>query len=63
MNNIFGKFASGRWIFTVICALAYIYCVVTKVLPPADIKEIIMIVIVFYFQRPDRTNGKPDKPS
>jgi len=51
------KFTSGKWIFTVITALAFIYCVATKMLPPVDIKEIIMIVIVFYFQKPSNTKG------
>ena len=48
------KFMSGRWIFTVITALVFLYCTFAKILPPIDVKEIIMIVIVFYFQRPDR---------
>jgi hypothetical protein len=54
-NEIFGdemnKALSGRWIFTVVCAAVFLYCAVYKILAPVDIKEIIMLVLVFYFQK------------
>jgi len=45
------KAMSGKWILTVTCAVVFLFCAVYKILPPVDIKEIIMIVIVFYFQK------------
>ena len=57
------KIMSGRWIFTVIAALVFLYCATTKYMSVVDVKEIVMIVIVFYFQRPDRgQNGTPKQP-
>jgi hypothetical protein len=56
------KWLSGRWIFTVTCALAFIYCVVRKILPPIDIKEIIMLVVVFYFMKNGNTPKGELKP-
>lgn len=52
---MWNKLASGRWIFTVVCAIVFLYCAVRHILPPVDIKEILMLVLVFYFQRPDRS--------
>lgn len=55
------KFTSGRWIFTVIAALAFLYCVISKSFNAEQTKEIVMIIIVFYFQknRPDGTTKQP----
>ena len=57
-QKFLSKLLSGRWIFTVICAIAFLYCVIARIFAPVDIKEIVMIIIVFYFQRNDR--GKQD---
>jgi uncharacterized membrane protein len=51
------KAMSGKWIFTVVCAVAFLYCAVWKIFSPVDTKEIIMIVVVFYF-----TKGKDVQP-
>lgn len=45
------KLLSGRFLFTVCCAVVFLHCSVAGVLSPAEIKEIIMLVIVFYFQK------------
>ena len=45
------KLLSGRFVFTIITAGVFFYCAVVGKLPPVDIKEIIMIVLVFYFSK------------
>jgi hypothetical protein len=56
-EKIVCKVIGGRYVFTVFCAIAFLYCVINKVLAPADIKEIIMYVIIFYFATKER--GQP----
>lgn len=51
MNSLLEKLGSGRFIFTVITALVFLYCAIRGKLPPIDIKEIIMLVVVFYFMK------------
>ena len=53
------KEISGRKVFTVICGLVFLYCSVRAILSPADIKEIIMYVIIFYFATKNRDNETP----
>lgn len=43
------KAMSGRWLLTVAAAIVFIYCSIYKILAPADIKEIIRDVVLFYF--------------
>jgi uncharacterized membrane protein HdeD (DUF308 family) len=45
------KAMSGRWILTVVCAIVFLFCSVYKILSPVDTKEIIMMVVIFYFQK------------
>jgi len=59
MHDIFKKMVdqifSGRWILTVSCAVVFMYCAVFKVLGPVEVKEVIMMVVIFYFQKKDET--------
>lgn len=53
------KAMSGRWILTVTCAIVFLFCSIYKVLGPVDIKEIILMVIVFYFSKgQDQSKGE-----
>lgn len=49
-----GKILSGRFIFTITCALVFAYLSIKNILPTDKIMEIILIVIYAYFQRNDR---------
>ena len=48
------KFLSGRFLFTIVAAFVFGWISITGVLSSDDIKEIIMVVLVFYFTRNDR---------
>lgn len=56
MNKIISKLLSGRFIFTIITALVFAYCSITKILPIDKIHEIILVVVYAYFSRQDRKN-------
>jgi len=56
MKSLLQKMLSGRWIFTVVCAVVFLKCSFDGVLTPPEIKEIIMYVIIFYFATKDRNN-------
>jgi uncharacterized membrane protein len=45
------KTLSGRWILTVVCGIVFLYCSVFKILSPVDVKEVIMMVVIFYFSK------------
>lgn len=52
------KCTSGRWLLTVTCAIVFLFVSVYKVLSPVDIKEIIMMVVIFYFSKQgEQPNG------
>ena len=53
------KAMSGRWILTVVCSIVFLFSSVYKILPPVDVKEIIMMVVIFYFQK--NGDAKPEK--
>lgn len=54
------KLLSGRFVFTVVTAGVFGYSVWSKLLDPAKVAEIIMMVIIFYFSRTDRNEqSKP----
>lgn len=50
MNKLF----SGRFIFTVISAIIFLIGSVLGTITPDKVTEIIMLVIIFYFNRTDR---------
>jgi len=52
------KLFSGRFIFTVVCALVFGYSAVMKIITNEQIISIIIIVIGFYFARTDRFKGE-----
>jgi len=54
------KLLSGRWLFTVVAALVFLILSVNKVLPVDKVTEVILVVVMAYFGRPDRpANGQP----
>lgn len=53
------KLLSGRWIFTVITALVFFWASLSKTLTSEQILSIVMLVIGFYFNRPDRGKDVP----
>jgi hypothetical protein len=56
------KFLSGRFILTVVCALVFGYCAISKILPIDAVVSIITMVFISYFQRQDRgQNQELDK--
>lgn len=56
MNKIWEKIASGRFIFTVITAWVFFIMALKGGMPADKVAEIIMMVIIFYFSRTDRSN-------
>ena len=54
MDKYIEKILSGRFIFTVTCALVFAYLSITKVLTIDKVTEIILIVVYAYFNRADR---------
>jgi len=57
-KKIVDQVTSGRWIMTAACSLVFIYCSVNKIIGPVEVKEIIMMVVIFYFQK-QSDNGNP----
>jgi len=57
------KFASGRFILTVACAIAFLYVVWTGALEAAAISAILVSVFKDYFNRGDRNNGVDKLPN
>jgi len=57
-QRMLDKILSGRWILTVICGLAFLYCVLTKQLAEATITAILLAVFNSYFDKKDRNNTK-----
>jgi len=51
------KLMSGRWLLTVVAAIVFLYTAIMGILSPIETKEILMLVIVFYFTR-ERKNGQ-----
>jgi len=54
------KMMSGRFLFTIACAVAFLYGVFTKMLSSDVVERIITVVLVFYFTKKDE-NGKSEK--
>lgn len=52
------KLSSGRFILTVVSALAFGYMATTKILDPKDSLQLITMVFVLYFTRNDRNGGQ-----
>ena len=51
------KLLSGRFIFTLVAAFVFAYMSVNSIINADSVKEILLIVIVFYFTK-QRTNEK-----
>jgi len=48
------KLLSGRFLFTVITAIVFAYGSFKQIIPADKQIEIIMLIIIFYFNRTDR---------
>lgn len=48
------KLKSGRFWFTLITGVVFFNLAINGLLPPEKVYQIIMLVLVFYFNRPDR---------
>ena len=48
-QHIIEKFTSGRWLFTVAAAITFVVLSVKQILPPEDVKELLMLIATFYF--------------
>ena len=55
-ERIIDKILSGRFIFTIIAALAFYTLSVNDLLDKKDVVYIITLIVVFYFNRNDRSN-------
>ncbi len=49
------KLLSGRFIFTVVCAGVFAVLSINKTLPVDKVMEVILVVVMAYFSRNDRT--------
>lgn len=52
--TIWVKLFSGRFVFTVISGIVFLNASLSGLIPADKTAEIIMLVIVFYFNRTDR---------
>ena len=43
------KLSSGKFLFTMVAAVVFLYCAVTGKLPPDKIYDVISIVLIAYF--------------
>lgn len=57
MNRLLDKLGSGRFIFTICSAVVFMSLSLTNQMPADKIYEILFLVIMFYFNRPDRNKG------
>lgn len=55
---VLNKLLSGRLIFTICTAIVFMVGSLNKLFPADKIAEIIMLVIIFYFNRTDRKGEK-----
>lgn len=53
MNKVW----SGRWLLTVVASIIFLCTSLTGTLSPIEIKEILMLVIVFYFSKERKKEG------
>jgi len=51
------KLYSGKFLFTVITGLVFAYASYSKLLNGEQIYGVIMLVVAFYFNKPQQTNG------
>lgn len=58
MNCIIEKLSSGKFIFTMVCAIVFAYTAIKGILPIDKVHDIILIVIYAYFtKRNEQQNG------
>jgi len=55
---------SARWWLTLMCGIAFLYCIWARILPTEAIMGILMLVFQSDFMRSDRGGGtqEPEKP-
>ena len=53
------KISSGRWLLTMACSVVFVYSAFTKLLSPAEIMGVVMMVFTAYFNRGDRNGSTP----
>ena len=51
IEKIVSKLLSGKFLLTLTCAIAFVYCVMAKRIPDAAIVGIIMMVFTAYFNK------------
>ena len=51
------KILSGRYLFTVTCAVVFAVLAINKTLPLDKVMEVILVVVMAYFSRGDRTQN------
>ncbi len=51
---MFNKLLSGRFLFTVTCAVVFAYMCFTRYMDKNDAMQLIMMVAIFYFSKNDR---------
>lgn len=55
------KFFSGKFVFTVITGLVFAYAAYAKILNGEQIYGVIMLIVAFYFNKKEESNGKPSE--
>lgn len=58
-KEIWEKLLSGRFLFTLVCALVFAVLSINKILPVDKVMEVILVVVMAYFSRNDRS--KPNE--
>ena len=52
MNCIIEKLSSGKFLFTIVCAIVFAYTSMKGILPIDKVHDVILIVIYAYFTKP-----------
>lgn len=45
------KLVSGRFVWCLFGAYVFLYCAIMEILPPADVKMVLGIIVTFYFTK------------
>ena len=56
LERVIYKITSGRFIFTVVCAIVFAIGAIKGIIPVEKVQDILLIVITFYFSM-NRPNG------
>lgn len=63
MKAILDKLSSGRFLFTIVCAIVFAAMSLTGKLPQDKVMEVILVVVYAYFTRSSGAKGMDNSKS